>query len=133
MISPNTEESCLQENNLSKRSIVLENQIEQMLNKLMIDENDEASYINFCDAEEEIEDDQSDRSLEKELYNNQENLNHFQYNGDFSINNSQSTSPSFSFKRKYHTTSQEPFLEVRVSLEPASPISPIGAPRSFEA
>lgn len=115
MISPNTEESCLQENNLSKRSIVLENQIEQMLNKLMIDENDEASYINFCDAEEEIEDDQSDRSLEKELYNTQENLNHFQYNGDFSINNSQSTSPSFSFKRenkKYPTISftNYPFL-----------------------
>lgn len=105
MISPNTEESCLQENNLSKRSIVLENQIEQMLNKLMTDENDESSCINFCDADEEIEDDQS---LEKELYNYQENLNNFQHNGDFSINNSQSTSPSLSFKRenkKYPTIS----------------------------
>ena len=115
MISPNSEESCLQENNVSKRSIILENQIEQMLNKLMIDENDEASYINFCDAGEEIEDDQSDRSLEKELYNYQENLNNFQFNGDFSINNSQSTSPSLSFKRenKKHPTisfTNYPFL-----------------------
>ena len=78
-----------QDQEYNARSPVLENQIEQMLNKLMIDEDD--TCINFSEEEQNLTDE------------NEEEIKYFG-----SDNNSESTSPSFSFQRgntKYPTIS----------------------------
>lgn len=85
-----------QDNN-NARSSVLENQIEQMLNKLMIDEND--TCINFSEEEQNITDE------------NEDEQGYFQPGSDY---NSESTSPSFSFQRgntKYPTISFSNYVQ----------------------
>ena len=84
-----------QDNNA--RSPVLENQIQQMLNKLMIDEDD--TCINFSEEEQNLTDE------------NEDEIKYFQLCSD---NNSESTSPSFSFQRgntKYPTISFSNYVQ----------------------
>ena len=97
MLPGTIENNSNKEQDNNARSPVLENQIQQMLNKLMIDEDD--TCINFSEEEQNLTDE------------NEDEIKYFQLGSD---NNSESTSPSFSFQRgntKYPTISFSNYVQ----------------------